>query len=325
MGPDNAPPLELWPLEPTHTKVYGVETQYFPDFYRYERDGVKRTYPVVAGTGESEVLHWKTFNPMSRHRGMSPFAAAAFDVDIHNAGSEWNKALIDNDTRPSGLLTSEATNITGPQRKEIAQSIKEVEDGDRSYLILGNGLKWQQLGLSPKDLDWMGSKGVTANSIASSLGVPGQIIGLPGSQTYANYETALLVFYENTVIPLAKAYIAELNAWLVPKYGEQKLKIEINTDDIEALEPRRRERWESTAKADWITPDEKRIRTGFDPIGDPAYNEVYMPAGMLPIGLDIVESSGEKAIVQDLMRKGWTEEKAREHAGAIIAAYQSKE
>ncbi len=57
-----------------------------------------------AAAGVRPILHLKLFHPVNDHYGMSPIEAAATAIDIHNAASSWNKALLDNSARPSGAL-----------------------------------------------------------------------------------------------------------------------------------------------------------------------------------------------------------------------------
>ena len=44
------------------------------------------------------------FHPLDDYYGLSPLAVAGTAVEVHNAGSAWSKALLDNAARPSGAL-----------------------------------------------------------------------------------------------------------------------------------------------------------------------------------------------------------------------------
>ena len=46
-----------------------------------------------AGAERVPVLHVKAFHPQDDHYGLSPLAAAASAVDVHNSASTWSKAL----------------------------------------------------------------------------------------------------------------------------------------------------------------------------------------------------------------------------------------
>ena len=325
-------PKELWIAVPFHTKVITNDKTPIPLGYVFDDGKVKRAWMTDIISGQSNMLHWKTFNPFSVHRGLSPFAAAAFSVDIFNKSSIANKALLDNDSRPSGILSSEQ-DINLKQYEDLKEMMDDYNSGPKAegkFLTLGKGLKWQQLGLTPKDMDWMKSRGVTAGDITSVFGVPNQLLGLPGSQTFANYAQARLAFWEDTVLPTLDSLVAELNNWLVPKYKEKGLVITYETANISALEPRRKEKWDAIGKADWITPNEKRIATGFPKKDDPAFDEVYISAGLLPIGIDVfqdMDATGQKALIQAYVSKGLSRDAAEAKVLRILdyrGPYQSK-
>jgi len=50
------------------------------------------------------------------------------------------------------------------------------------------------MSLSPTDMDFGNGKNSAANEICMAFGVPPQLIGMPGSQTFANYEQAVETF-----------------------------------------------------------------------------------------------------------------------------------
>jgi len=44
--------------------------------------------------------------------------------------------------------------------------------------------------MTPKDLDFVEAKNAAAREIALALGVPPLLLGIPGDNTYANYQEA---------------------------------------------------------------------------------------------------------------------------------------
>ena len=95
---------ELHILRPDRIQVVPGSDGY-PEAYDYSVDGaapVRLDGDAVGGV--RRVLHQKLFHPLNDHYGLSPIEAAATAIDIHNAASRWNKALLDNSARPSGAL-----------------------------------------------------------------------------------------------------------------------------------------------------------------------------------------------------------------------------
>lgn len=120
--------------------------------------------------------------------------------------------------------------------------------------------------MTPAEMDWIESNRDTARRIALAYGVPPQLLGIPGDNTYANMREARLALYDETVLPLLNLFCSELTAWLGPLYGEG-IVILPDTDQIEALDYRRERRWERVQTADFLTVDEKREALGYEPVG----------------------------------------------------------
>ena len=86
-------------------------------------------------------------------------------------------------------------------------------------LLLEGGLDWKPLSLSPKDMDFIEAKAAAAREIALALGVPPMVLGLPGDNTYANYQEANRAFWRQTVLPFAQRLQGSLATWARDAFG----------------------------------------------------------------------------------------------------------
>ena len=193
-------PRELHALRPDRVKlVPGPEG--WPEAYEYNVNGRTVRFdmgetlsPTGAGT-PPPILHLALFHPTDDHYGFSPLEAAAFALDVHNAAAAWNKALLDNAARPSGALVYSAAggNLSEEQfsrlKSELEGSYQGTANAGRPLLLEG-GLDWKSLSLSPKDMDFVQAKHAAAREIALAFGVPPMLLGIPGDNTYANYQEA---------------------------------------------------------------------------------------------------------------------------------------
>ena len=183
-------------------------------------------------------------------------------VDAHNESSRWNLALIQNGGTPSGVLYQEDAEhpLTEGQFSALKEQVENKYTGALNAgrpLLLEGGLKWQDMGLSPKDMDWATAKNMNAREIAQAFGVPPQMLGIPDAQTYSNYTEARQSLWEDTIIPIARDIAAELSGWLAPKFGEG-LMLKPDFDDIPALEAKRAARFERIGNAAFLSDAEKR-------------------------------------------------------------------
>jgi len=210
-------------------------------------------------------LHLRMFHPLDDHYGLSPLEAAAQSLDIHNAASEWNKALLDNAARPSGALVYRAgANLTEEQFARLKAELEAAFSGAANAgrpMVLDGGLDWKSLSLTPAEMDFIELKHVAAREIALAFGVPPMLLGIPGDNTYANMAEANRMFWRQTVVPLVRRVADDLSFWLAPAFGAE-LRIIPEFDAVEALAEDRAALWARVTAADFLTDAEKRQMLG---------------------------------------------------------------
>ncbi len=90
------------------------------------------------------------------------------------------------------------------------------------------------------------------------------LLGIPGDNTYSNYQEATRSFWRQTVLPLVNRTAKALSHWLSPAYGGL-LELRPDHDAIEALSSEREALWARVDKATFLTPNEKRAAVGYGP------------------------------------------------------------
>lgn len=272
-GRNDQQPAELFSLRADRMKVVPGSNG-LPQAYEYAVGGRLTRWNVDPITGASSILHIRQFHPLDDWYGMAPLEAALLSVDQHNAAGSWNQALLNQGARPSGALVfapkEGPANLTDDQVQRLREDMDMLYSGKGNAgrpLILEGGLDWREMSLSPKDMDWLAGRDAAARDIALAFGVPAQLIGIPGSQTYANMTEARLAFYEETVLPLVGRVVAAFEQWLGHRF-EQELTLDYDADAISALIGRRDHLWDKVQNADFLTVNEKRAALGYGPIAD---------------------------------------------------------
>ena len=299
-------PRELHLLRPDRVRVKPSKTS-LPSGYEYVLSGkVVKEYDVDPETGASDIKHMKMWNPLDDYYGLSPIMAAAVDIDNHNEINKHNIALLRNGARPTGAIVFKPANdrgmsiqLTDGQRQQLNDDLRQrfqgVDNAGKPLLLEGD-FDWKEMGLSPRDMDFLQQKNISAKDIALCFGVPSQLIGIPDAQTYANVQEARLALYEETIIPLARRVESDFNEWLAPMYGDD-ITIAYDFESIPAMVERRRRIYENVVSAvreGIISRNEARERLGLEPIrgGD----DVFIAANLFPLGsAEVAPAEGEEA------------------------------
>ncbi|MCH9806594.1 MAG: phage portal protein [Alphaproteobacteria bacterium] len=298
---------ELHVLRPDRMKVISGEDGW-PQGYEYSVAGRSVRFTGEVAPGVRPVMHMRLFHPTNDHYGMSPIEAAATAIDIHNEAATWNKALLDNAARPSGALVYAArdAHLTGEQYDRLKTELEAGFAGARNAgrpLLLEGGLDWKPLSLSPKDMDFIEAKNAAAREIALALGVPPMLLGIPGDNTYSNYQEANRSFLRQTVLPLVNRSAKALSRWLSPAYGNAPLELRPDIDAIEALSGEREALWARLEGVSFLTRDEKRIAAGYEALGEELANPILAPRERdTPPGILVPDDDESKGFEPDQPR-----------------------
>jgi HK97 family phage portal protein len=233
--------------------------------YLYQAGEEKYYYPVDNITGKCDILHLRSFNPLDDWYRLSQVEAASYSIELHNQSSEWNKSLLENGAKPSGAMVvknsdGSAAFLDDEQYDKLRLQLDKYFSGSKNAgrpFLLEGGLEWQEMSFSPKDMDFIEAKNSAARDIALAFGVPPQLLGIKGDNTYNNMQEARLAFLEETILPLVDRTLDALNNWIVGEYpGELELSYNIN--EISALSLKQEQLWDRVKNADFLSGDKKR-------------------------------------------------------------------
>jgi HK97 family phage portal protein len=258
-------PVELFALRPERVKVV-TGPDGWPCAYDYTVSGRTSRIALEDEDGWPGIIAIRAMHPLDDHCGAGALEAAWQAVLIHNAATNWNRALLENAARPSGALvyeTGDGAALAQEQferlRRELDVAFSGAANAGRPMLLDG-GLKWQSMALSPADMDFATLKSAAARDIALAFGVPPMLLGLPGDNTYANYREANRALWRLTLLPLAEKIFAALREGLAPWFPQASLRIDF--DRVPALSEDRERLWSQVSDAEFLTRAEKRQMLG---------------------------------------------------------------
>lgn len=299
-------PAELYCPRPDRMSVVpGLDAA--PIAYEYQMGAGTVRWNVDYVNGTSSVLHLKTFNPLDEFYGLPPLQSAAMQADQFNAGGEWNMNVLQNTGRPDGAFVyapdgdESGASLTADQKQTLIDDMEKFMFGPKNArrpLILDGGIKWESMSLSAEDMDWLEGMRDAARVICLVFGYPPQLLGIPGDNTYSNYEQAKLALYEDTVVPLCKLVLEALNVWLVPRFGKN-LKLVVDEEGISALAPRRKEKFDMVNAATFLTINERRSAMGMDKLKSKAADQVWLPSTLIPLDSVTDDPAGDENAALD--------------------------
>ncbi len=290
---------ELFSLRPDRMKVVPGPKGY-PKAYEYTVGREKVVYEVNVDK-QLPILHIKDFHPNDDHYGLSAVQSAAYSIDIHNDSNRFLKSLLQNSAKPSGALVYKGTegqeSLSDEQYTQLKAQIEEQYSGPSNAgrpMLLDGGLEWQAMSMTPHELEFAEMKTQSARDIALAFGVPPQLLGIPGDNTYTNYSQAVRALYRSAVIPMVQHLCQDLSTFF--DESMDSIEVEPMLDDLEALADERTELWDRINKTENLTVNEKRAAMGYPEYEDKEYGDkIFAPVNKQPLGTEqmVMEGSGD--------------------------------
>jgi HK97 family phage portal protein len=129
-----------------------------------------------------DVLHVRLETPRHPLKGETPLCAAMLDLAASNAMARQAIAFYDNQSRPSGTLSTDL-NLSKEQVDQLRARWNEQSRGLNSggTPILTNGLKWSPMTTTARDSQFADIMKMTDQNVALAFRVPLQILGMGGT------------------------------------------------------------------------------------------------------------------------------------------------
>lgn len=261
-------PKEIYLLPPAATELVFDQNKLIA--YKYKDASGDKFFKIDSVNKISRILHLKSYHPLNQYYGLSCLEAASLPIDLHQQSSYWNHSLLQNGARPSGALIVKDSNgyLSDEQFERLQAQLSEKFTGSNNAgkpLLLEGGLGWQEMSINPKDMDFIESKNSAAREIALAFGVPPQLLGINGDNTYSNMQEARLALWEETLIPLLDKIADSMSNWFSYLFKEDII-VDFDSDNISALTEKCENLWAKIANANFMTLNEKRAFVGLPKI-----------------------------------------------------------
>jgi HK97 family phage portal protein len=201
---------------------YGFARQielYSPDDVRVTRaKSGKMVYSTAAGEiPPLDLWHVRAFRLPGLSVGLSPIKYAAQQINTDAAISSFALGYFNDAPHPTSTLTTDQS-INSEQARTIKERLIASVTG-REPLILGAGLKFQPLSVSPEESQFLATQKLGVAAIARIFGVPPEMIAAEAgnSMTYSNMEQKGVDFLTYAVQPWLTRLAAAISLLLPGK------------------------------------------------------------------------------------------------------------
>ena len=136
-------------------------------------------------------------------QGLSPIALMRESVGHGLALQEYGSRFFSNSASPSGAVQMEGE-MSEPAYKRLKESIEQNKTGlenAHTVMLLEEGAKWEQIGLSPEDAQFLDTRKFNRAEIAGWYGIPPHLIGDLEKATFSNIEQQSLEFVIYFLMP----------------------------------------------------------------------------------------------------------------------------
>jgi hypothetical protein len=257
----------MWNLRPDRTQILPSDNPAAGIIggYQYEANGRKED-PF----DPKSVIHHKFFNPTDDFYGMSPLQAAVRAWTTENLGADWNYALLNNAGRTSGALVAPTT-VAEDVYDRLKNELKESYTGAKNAgtpLFLEGGIKWEPMGLTPMELDFLAGMRDAAIRICRVYHLAPEIIGVPDAKTYNSLAEARKAMWQEANMPLLDRLRDSYNQRLAPLFGD-RIFVDYDRDQIDAIQEDRAKVFDMFNRTRFLSTNDKRIGTGYETVDDP--------------------------------------------------------
>jgi HK97 family phage portal protein len=270
-GDGQGTPVEIWTLSPERITIVPDPVRYVKG-YLYEIDG--RQIPLEP----EEVIHFKRWHPSNDYYGLSALEAARLSITSDRAMAQWNSATFGRENGvPAGIVTIKDF-VSDADLERIKREWRDSYGGPqrRTAFLRGDGVKWENIGLSHHELDFLKGREAHRDEILNIFGIP---VGLVSENaTEANATVAERQFIERTLYPKLVRLAQKITQELLPFWSGDYVA------EFEDIRPTDTQARLEEIRAAYPVLSINEIRARF-------YNMPSVAWGELPVGTPIFEST----------------------------------
>jgi HK97 family phage portal protein len=231
-----------------------------------------------------QINHW-IFQTIDGVTGMNPIAYGRNSIGTDIRNREHQAKQLANNATPAGVLTYDNT-LSEQAFKAVRESWERIHKGSENagkIAILDRGIKFEAIGVTNEDLQWIESMKYGAVDVCKFFGVPLHMVSELDRSTFSNIEHQQLEFVMHTLVSILRAFEQCLNRDLLLFTDRDRLYFEFHVDSL--LRGDLKSRYDAYAVGrqwGWLSSDEIRLKENMEPLPREQGNMFLRPLNMVP-------------------------------------------
>lgn len=256
-----------------------------------QNDGMQRAFRYHTGVTvraftDEEIWHNRLFG--NGVIGLNPLSFARNSVGIGLATEKRVGKIMSNGAKPAGILKTGSAQLSPDQRARTKESFRDLAEGNNDTLfVLEGGFDYQQISMSPKDIELISSRRFQIEDIARFFGVPSVLINDTSASTTwgSGIEQIVEGFYKLGLRPYIERLESSINLNLI-SFEDRQRGVKCAFDFNALLRGNMKFRFETYKAAvsgGFMTPNEARAKEGWS--AKDGGDQLFMQAQMVPVAM----------------------------------------
>jgi HK97 family phage portal protein len=177
---------------------------------------------------------WHLKLPGNGMIGMSPLDYARNSISLAIAGEDWASRLVGNGGKPTGVLMYDRI-LSTEQREQIREKFKDLREGTAEALVvLEAGMKYEQVSLSPQDVQLLQARRFQIEDIARFFNVPSVLINDTSGSTVwgSGIEQIITGWYKLGFRPELERIEQSIVANLLTEIERETISVEFDFEEL---------------------------------------------------------------------------------------------
>lgn len=271
-------PAELWPLHPGNVYTRNEDGQIVYYFY-----GGASTVPQFA-IPEADVVHFRTYNPDTTIRGMSPIEPLRQTLVNEDAARQATSSFWLNGARPGVVLrhpqqlSQEASDRLKAQWNDVAAGANKTG----TTVVLEEGMTAERISLSAEEAQYIETRKLNREECCAAYDVPPPVVHILDRATFSNITEQMRSMYRDTMAPKLGCFESAVDHQLRPDFGDDSLYGEFLMEEVlrGAFEARTTA-YQQAINSGWMMPGEVRALENLPPAR--GADRLFVNATLIPI------------------------------------------